>query len=58
MTEQAKGSDEKQSKQEWATENPRRNPLSRNILRASPYGSRFWLYPAPIEPASYRKKIS
>jgi len=31
------------------TENPGRNSLFRNILPASPYGSRFWAYLDPYQ---------
>jgi hypothetical protein len=31
------------------TENPRHNSLFRNILPASPYGSRFWAYLDPYQ---------
>jgi hypothetical protein len=31
------------------TENPGRNSLFCNILRASPYGSRFWAYLDPYQ---------
>ena len=36
-------------------ENPGRNSLFRNILPASPYGSRFWAYLDPYQPRKLQK---
>jgi hypothetical protein len=38
------------------TENPRRNSLFHNILRASPYGSRFWAYLDPYQTRKLQKE--
>ena len=35
--------------------NPRRNRLFRKILRASPCGSRFWIYPTILNPRKLQK---